>query len=259
MPDKDGTDAQGTAKLAKDLRQRSRKLRSSAAWILFVVVLVLLSGIGIFVAAGALANRETTSAVEDNRQAQLTSLRLTRTFTERALQQVRDERAALEIQYRREVEGTGGTGHEGVGPIAVNLRRRLDYLHHREDTLRADLESNDQQISQLSVPATKSIPPEAQISSLVSAISTRIGAIVLLLFLVQILVPLYRYNVRLAAHYESSADAIELLLLSERPVPLELFVRVAAVLSASEVAFGPTPSAPTEQALKLVTGIIAKK
>jgi hypothetical protein len=44
--------------------------------------------------------------------------------------------------------------------------------------------------------------------SLYLTLSTRFGSIPLLLFLVQILVTMYRHNIRLAAHYDSRADAL---------------------------------------------------
>ena len=43
---------------------------------------------------------------------------------------------------------------------------------------------------------------------------TRFGSILLILFLVQILVGLYRYNARLAAYYDARADAV---MMADRP------------------------------------------
>ena len=51
----------------------------------------------------------------------------------------------------------------------------------------------------------------------VSTQITRIGSIVLILFLVQILVALYRYNTRLAAFYDARAD---LIIMVDRPLIL---------------------------------------
>jgi hypothetical protein len=47
-------------------------------------------------------------------------------------------------------------------------------------------------------------------SSLVSTLSTRVGIVLMILFLVQILVTMYRYNSRLAAHLEGRAVALQL-------------------------------------------------
>jgi hypothetical protein len=71
---------------------------------------------------------------------------------------------------------------------------------------------------------------------------------VLLLFLVQILVPLYRYNIRLAAFYDARADAITLV----ENRPSEQLETLVSLLSAEAIDFGKSPVSPTQQALELV-------
>ena len=83
---------------------------------------------------------------------------------------------------------------------------------------------------------------------LVSTVTTRVGIIVLLLFLVQILVPLYRYNMRLAAFYDARADAITLV----ENRPSEQLETLVSLLSAEAIDFGKSPVPPREKALKLV-------
>jgi hypothetical protein len=46
---------------------------------------------------------------------------------------------------------------------------------------------------------------------LISTAITRTGAVLLLVFGAQVLINFYRYNLRLAAFYDSRADALELL------------------------------------------------
>ena len=246
-------------KLGAAFRGRAVNLRRYAAWILAIIVVVLSSGIAVFVAAGTLANRETATAVDESRRALLDSLLKQRTAAEIELKKVTEERDITEERLREEVVGRGGTGRMGEGPVARLIQRQLIELEDRTSYLRTQIADIAQRMPQLLVPAAKSVPPEAQITSLVSAISTRVGAIVLLLFLVQILVPLYRYNAKLASHYDACADGLELLLVSGSAVPLDLYVRLTTVLSPSGVEFGAAPTAPTEQALRVVADILGRK
>ena len=248
------------SKLASDLRRRSVRLRRYAAWILAIIVAVLLNGIAIFVGAGALANRDTSSAIETQRINTLNSLKESLKFIETSLVEARQEANNAQKKYSMELSGKGGSGKYGIGPIAKELRTQQEEAMRREDNYERELRDINNQIRQISMPAvSKPLPPETQLASVISAISTRVGAVVLLLFLVQILVPLYRYNIRLSSHYESCADTLELLLIGEMAVPMDLFVRLASSLSPSAVDFGSAPKAPTEQALRLLGDILARK
>ena len=65
-------------------------------------------------------------------------------------------------------------------------------------------------------------------------LSTKIGTTVLLLFLVQILVTLYRYNIRLASFYDSRADILQLVKGDgDNTMP-----SLASILAADRVEFG---------------------
>jgi len=49
------------------------------------------------------------------------------------------------------------------------------------------------------------------IAQLVQTNITRFGTIVMIIFLVSILTPLYRYNIRLATYYDAHGDILQLL------------------------------------------------
>ena len=68
----------------------------------------------------------------------------------------------------------------------------------------------------------------------IASLATRVGAVFLLLFLVQILVSLYRYNIRLASYYDARADALQLSNRSEG----EEFAKLVLVLSPENLEFG---------------------
>jgi hypothetical protein len=80
---------------------------------------------------------------------------------------------------------------------------------------------------------------------MVSTLSTRIGCVILIIFLVQILVTTYRYQVKLSAFYEARADAIYLI----EEIDNEKLERIAPILSPDHLDFGRSPQPPTSNVL----------
>jgi hypothetical protein len=97
--------------------------------------------------------------------------------------------------------------------------------------------------------------------TVVSTIATRVGALALIFFLVQVLVPLFRYSTRLSAFYSSRADAIHLLSAADL-APLakhaEVLDKVAEILFPANLTFGKEPRTPLSD-LAAVAGETAKK
>ena len=90
---------------------------------------------------------------------------------------------------------------------------------------------------------------------LVSTVTTKIGSVLILLFLVQILVTLYRYNTRLSAYYDARGDGLELV--SKQSVSeLEQIIKA---LSPENIDYGKTPSTPTEQVVDLAKEIAKRQ
>lgn len=88
---------------------------------------------------------------------------------------------------------------------------------------------------------------------LVSTISTRIGIVLLLVFLIQILVSLYRYGTRLAGAYDMQADA-----LSMKGEMRELELDKLATFFANQlVDFGNVPKAPSESLQQVLKDTLA--
>jgi hypothetical protein len=77
--------------------------------------------------------------------------------------------------------------------------------------------------------------------------ATRIGALVTMFFLVTILVPQYRYNIRMASFYEARSDSIALLSPDETgPDDLD---KVVAIMTPN-IDFGKAPPTPWEQIIE---------
>lgn len=89
---------------------------------------------------------------------------------------------------------------------------------------------------------------EVPLTQLVQTNVTRFGTIVLIVFLVSILTPLYRYNFRLATYYDARADVLELF--NTKLLRTDV-VKMMAVFTPT-FDFGKAPSTPIEQLAQLV-------
>jgi hypothetical protein len=89
----------------------------------------------------------------------------------------------------------------------------------------------------------------------ISSLSTRIGSVLILIFLVQILVNLYRYNIRLAAYYDARADALQLVG-SKDEKTLNEYVKV---LSPETFDFGKQPRSPADNVMDLLKEVLSGK
>ena len=77
--------------------------------------------------------------------------------------------------------------------------------------------------------------------------ATRYGALIIVFFLVTILVPQYRYNVRLASFYQSRSDLIALL---NGKIPSTEFAQIVAAITPT-IDFGKAPKTPIEQLVEV--------
>jgi hypothetical protein len=253
------SDTPDVTKVYENLRRRASRLRTKAARILTVIVGVLLSGITVFVTAGALANRETATSVDETRRATLASLLRER---ESLLGEQKRTTALLDntrMTLLKEGTGQGPSGRAGQGPLTRVLQEQIADLLDRIATLQKQIAELDTRANQLSIPASVSVPREAQLASLISAISTRIGAILLLIFLVQILVPLYRYTVKLSTHYDACADTLELAFVHGEQIEHTKFVALLTALSPQVADFGAPPALPAAELVRMANEITSKR
>lgn len=90
---------------------------------------------------------------------------------------------------------------------------------------------------------------------LISTVTTRIGSVLILLFLVQILVSMYRYNIRLAAYYDARADGLELAI----DASVEEIDKIIRSLSPENIDFAKVPNSPSVHAVELAKEIVSIK
>ncbi len=86
--------------------------------------------------------------------------------------------------------------------------------------------------------------------------ATRVAVILITLFLVQILVSLYRYNTRLAGYYDARADALLLLHAEESNVKDMPFGELMAALSPDAVDFGRTAKTSVDHAVEMAKEVM---
>ena len=110
---------------------------------------------------------------------------------------------------------------------------------------------------ELDLQKTKLLNEQQSSTLLITVISSsvaRIGAVLIALYLVQILLSLTRYHFRIADHLDSAASALTI-----SRGGSETLVPVSQLLSTNHIEFGKSPSAPTEKVLELMKDIIQKK
>jgi hypothetical protein len=78
--------------------------------------------------------------------------------------------------------------------------------------------------------------------------ATRIGALVTMFFLVTILVPQYRYNIRMASFYEARSDILGML---PEQMSAEEFDKVVNIMTPN-IDFGKAPPTPWEQIIEVI-------
>ena len=157
-------------------------------------------------------------------------------------------------------DGRAITVGVGIGIISSDSGSTWTKRISSLEEVRAERELLLQEIRNLEVGGvgqadqTPGEPPTAS-EELMRTGPIRLAIVVLLLFLVQVLVGLNRYNTRLAAFYLARADT--LLLLPDRtdPIPLNAAERLTEMLSPDQLDFGKTPKAVAQHAVELMRAL----
>jgi hypothetical protein len=201
--------------VVRDLRRRAARLRAAAGSNVVMIVFTLLMGFVIFASAGRRAT------IESNPRSVL-DLEFFDIYN-RTLASVDNELLKL-------------TEEQSKTPMPIEVfKLRVDLLNQRKADIKARF--NEQR----GVPTT---PEETNtVRYVVNFLGSKLGSVVVLIFLVQILVSLYRYNVRLAAFNDSRADLLQTL-----PKGVALKVKDSMEIFPSQtLTFGKEPSTPLKE------------
>ena len=234
------------------LRRRGRRLRQINTMLLCFVV-IFLAGAAVFVVyAGQIAGKDTQSldtllnvrkSVDEQEllvaklEDELTELvETTKTIPLR-------KQSATSDTMRSDLEGSMARAEAKMPKISERLSRARDELKRRT-AFYAKLEE------QTTATVSRNTDEKASINLLIAAGITRFGVLAISIYLVQILIGLYRYNAQVAAHYLAQMDA---LLLSDQ-LPTN-FAELASLLKLS-VAFGKPEASLPEKAIDKISDII---
>ncbi len=202
--------------LVKECHERVRRLSIFSRFILFAIIASVISGIFVFYDA------ESRSQA-NSRLGQLQALRYDydyRLDADRFFRELRrnPDTNKLKEELKKEVDG-----------IIKNWDEKIN------EEIKAITDTPSQEI-------------------IVSTITTRVGIIFLLIFLIQILVSLYRYNTKLLAFYNGQADLLSMLPVSES---LD-FEKLSKITSTESLDFVKREKAPADYALELAKKVIDK-
>lgn len=235
-------------RVASLLRRRTRGLKTVASALLATILISILAGFWVFSSAGELATRDQRallSALQENRK----TLVERRTFYG-AFQ----DNLTLLIERISDIEARYQVGAARDSRTLHDLRRLVEEitaLRERLLTLETHLSSSldgfDESLKAIAGNIDDFKASQNQAHILISTVTTRIGSVLLLIFLVQILVTAYRYNSKLGAHYEARADALEL----EVHSGLKLTELVPS-LSPEGITYGKESVAPNKEVIDLI-------
>jgi hypothetical protein len=256
---------QGTDQLIQSFRTRAHKLRRNAMITIGIIVGVLAAGIAIFISAGTLATKESGQIITKEKRDRLTYLAQRVDELKREMDYRRAQLEEMEKRLTHELTGQGGSRIPGDGPIATIRQKEIQYLQSQIDSLFEELKKVQQQKLDLENEITRDeasndqpLFDRNQVWILISAIATRLGSIILLLFLVKILVPLYRYNTKLAFYYDARADALVLMEIhTNEGKDGSALERITAIFSPDDIDFTSPPESPAEQAIELAKHILS--
>lgn len=272
--------------LALDLRERARRYRRESRGSLFMIITAIGLGATIFVLADWIAALDTHrrlvevrsdlwevqaehKMVEDDFEAIRNELQISEasqggpdigSFTASLyLREPSDQDGQLSVVPSERQATSQGTPespsqevliqvNENLARVAQRLSSRGRYLMITDGQPDVVLDEDEPVDETLNGIAERE-DAEDDLRTILSSLSTRIGAVLLIVFLVQILAGLYRYSARMAAHYDSSADVLSF------GDDLEKQDRVR-LLSTTHVGFEGATRTPMSQIREIVTSTV---
>jgi hypothetical protein len=252
-----------TSQFADQLRKRAARLQARATLTLLLIIATTFAGVASFVTAerisadpvrvGYLEEISRGTAAIEEMSIRVGEIRdLTKQMTEDPSPgtTMAGPNPAADVA----APSRFGTVVPPLGAAEPLLQRedfpgQLSYLVRRADNLRAPVE----RWLTTSRSLGSALNTGGDTGRLLSSAATRLEVVILLIFLVQILVTLYRYNMRLAAHYNAQADALELASDGARLTYKDLM----GLLSPQALDFGVAPKSPLQDVAKLIKAAAA--
>lgn len=142
--------------------------------------------------------------------------------------------------------------------VEKKIRERKESIAHgqnpsqrKRQAERRIVQANLQQVDEEILTLRQQFDPNS-LSSVVPILVIRIAAVILLIFLTQLFLSVYRYNIRIASHYASIGDAVALAYPSE--TTKEELASLVATLSPKTEEYMP-PDSPLQQLSQLLNSV----
>jgi hypothetical protein len=224
------------------LRGRAVALRRAANVALLLILVALAGGLALFYFAKRISGDSYTEI--------LAALRDSSRHDEQTLSRIRSAvRNVEQLAFMGLRELPQAQRAAAAASVQTDTKTALEVLTSEATTVKTAVDDIKKQLLALD--------RSDQTRDLISTIATRVGAVLLLVFLIQILVTLYRYNTRLAAYYEARADALELSIASDGHLNVDMFEATAVILSADRIDFGREPKSPVENGVELAKAVLS--
>jgi hypothetical protein len=169
------------------------------------------------------------------------------------------------IRYMRAIQDIRSEENSALRELAKNKEPALaplnqSYMQLYNEGRRLDdlLKAVEARVIQEKVLGSPLIPegratsekPDAKIdwARVIETNATRIGALATMFFLVTILVPQYRYNIRMASFYEARSDSFEIL---PDKMDADTFDKIVGIMTPN-IDFGKAPPTPWEQIIEVI-------
>lgn len=252
------------------LRNRATRLRLQGTFILFLILFTLFGGLWLLQRA-----EESAPKVDNQRISQLKNRidyyqmviispitekqKPIKDFAFRYLSNDEDFIKSLWDAIDKIVPGLTEKGKKDRGLTKNDIKEQINNLVESPSLEVNNLKEYKNQLKETIVELKKDlqnekIPPKDSGDAnftLVSLISTKIGVAVLLIFLVQILVTLYRYNARLASFYDARADALQIKSFND-----DKMKSIISLLAADNLEFTKAPSPLSHKVIEKLEKIL---
>ena len=248
--------------LAKDLRARAAQQRIFSFYSMLGILLLVFVAVAVIIFAGYIANLDITGTNINQIRSTVDSetVKLER-FRESALDldnKIISRRSELhdkdELPAEEEEIEKLDLGFERKDSIFKTLRSKQKRISGRIASQEKTVEKLEDSFRDALKRSISGVTPAATgqegLNLLIASGITRFGILFVMMFILQVLINLYRYTMRLSAHYLAQADALLLASNSD-----ETLLKILPALMPTQVDFGRRPTTSVEELSRILDTI----
>jgi hypothetical protein len=225
----------GIPRLIADIEHRVGRLQARSNLIIAIVIVSLVSAVFLIVFAGRLTSIDAAavSSVQSIKEEMAT---LDRQISELGAQSARISQQQKTTRVPEQTPITRTPAESDPEILAVGIRENKEFLMTRRKAIAELLDKAwNNELNETTKDKLKDT------NFLTATIMTRVGVLVILVFLVQILISLYKYNTRMIAFYASRLDCLRVWGGNVRELQTLL-----PLLTPAHVDFGPDAKHPVQ-------------